>query len=216
MNHSLFFRAHFFLAAAGFLTVGCGEQASQEELLAALQLETPPCTATFTEALELKDNWGDSLFTTAIGDTFIVADIRDWGGTIDAEFYYLADNGAYGFDFAHDTNDVSTLPFELSCPIDATQSYLGAFNTVVVYRDEALSQEACTLERGASAAVGVATGHRLVSELFAEPMVYEVELAGFADTCGGIPQGYVEADSSRIFGSITSLIPILRYQTPLN
>ena len=215
MQQNILYRAPLLLAAVSLFTVGCGEQASQEELFAALNLEAPPCTATFTEEYEVKDTWDDSLFTASIGDKFIVASISDWGGDTIAELYYLTSEGAYGFDIETAGTDVSALPFELSCAIGESESRLGAFNTVTVYSDEELTQQACTLERGSSAIVGVASGYRLVSDLFSEPMIYEVELGGFSQECG-VGQGYMEAESTRVFGTFTSLIPIMRYQTAAN
>lgn len=210
-----FHRTSILLMSTTLLTIGCGESPSQEELFAALNLEAPPCTATFTQDYDVIDIWDDALFTATVGEKFIVAGVNDWGGDLRAEFYYLASNGAYSFDMEFSGNDLSTLPFELSCPIENSQSSLGVFSTVKVYSDEDLTQEVCTLERGASAAAGLATGYSLVSPLFSEPMIYEVELGGFSQTCG-VAQGYMEAESSRIFGSSTTLVPILRYQTAAN
>ena len=184
MTNNFLHRAPVLLAAVSLFTVGCGEQASQEELFAALNLEAPPCTATFTEEYEVKDTWDDSLFTANVGDKFIVASISDWVGDTITELYYLTSEGAYGFDIETAGTDVSALPFDLSCAIGESESYLGAFNTVTVYSDEELTQPACTIERGSSAIVGVASGYRLVSELFSEPMIYEVELGGFSQICG--------------------------------
>ena len=193
-----------------FLSTGCGENLSQAELLATTQMEREPCLATFTQDYEVIDFWGDSLFTAKSGDSFILASLSEWGDELDAELYYLDEDGAYRFDVEVEGTDISLLPFELSCT-GSRVSLLGAFTDVVVYADEELSEEVCSLSKGASAPIDSGTGHSLVSGIFEEPAVYQVELAGFSSSCGGLTQGYVEAPSASILGTNTVLVPLLRY-----
>lgn len=205
----------YLVALVGLMTTGCGESLSHTELMATLQMESAPCTATFTQDHEVIDFWGDTLFTARTGETYILAGLYEWGTEIEAGLYYLDEEGAYRFDVEVEGSDVESFPFELSCTGSRT-SMLGAFNDVTVYADEALTEEVCQLSKGASAPIESVSGHSLVSELFVKPAVYKVELAGFSVGCGGITEGYVEAPSASVLGTTTALVPLLRYAVPGN
>ena len=155
----------YLTALAGFITTGCGESLSNAELMSTLQMQTEPCTATFNQDHEVIDFWGDSLFTVKSGETYILADLYESGTTTEASFYYLVEEGAYGFELEVEGSDVSEFPFDLSCT-NGTSSVLGVFSDVVVYSDEGLNEEVCRMNRGSSAPVDSVSGYSLVSGLF--------------------------------------------------
>jgi hypothetical protein len=203
----------YLTALAGFIITGCGESLSNAELMSTLQMQTEPCTATFNQDHEVIDFWGDSLFTIKSGETYILADLYERGTTTEASFYYLVEEGAYGFELEVEGSDVSEFPFDLSCT-NGTSSVLGVFSDVVVYSDEGLNEEVCRMNRGSSAPIDSVSGYSLVSGLFESPAVYKVELAGFSELCGGLTEGYVEAPSASVLGTSTVLVPIRRYAAP--
>jgi hypothetical protein len=136
--------------------------------------------------------------------------VSEWAGVPEAELYYLLDGGAYGFRVEAAGSTLGSMPFELSCGVEDIDSYLAVFSDVVVYGDEGLTQEACTLERGASASAVGSSGYQLVSDVMEDPAVYLVQLAGFSERCDGLSEGDIEVKASSVFGADNSLVPILR------
>ena len=157
-------------ALACSFAIGCGG-AGNAELMETLKLSEEPCIATFTESYQATDFFGDPEFSVDAGESFIVSGLNDWSGTTKATLLYLFEAGAHDFEIEIEGDNLSDLPFEMSCDASAGVSRLGVFKDVTVYADEELTEEVCTLTRGQSATVNSGTGYSLVSGLFETPVI---------------------------------------------
>jgi hypothetical protein len=208
--------ASFFIGSCGSDNGSSGSESVSSVSLASIGLEVEPCVATFTEDYVVIDVFGDEAFTVKTGESFILRSMDDIpSDRMEAEMYYLVEEGAYSFTVEIEGDDSSAFPFESNCEMGKTDSYLGVFRDVVVYSDVELTQEACSLTKGRSVE-GYGGGYSLVSQGFPSnaPDLYEVHFDPFFEECGGLASYYVKAPKAKVFGWVTSLIPIQRYIAP--
>jgi hypothetical protein len=204
-----------FVLLVTVLLGGCGKENGSvtgnenKDKLEGIRLSPAPCKATFTQAYQVMDMFGDPQFSIKPGDSFIVQDISSFFG---ANLYTEFPQGVY--DFEVEKKDGGEWPFTLNCVEGKTQTYLAAFSNTTVYSDSLLTQPLCTLTKGTTALTTGPTGFYLVGDFFSN--VYHVELGGFASSCQGATGGYVRAPEANVFNASTTLIPINTYQVPMD
>jgi len=143
------------------------------------------CVATFTADYDVLD-FGDPVFTAKAGDRYLLAP-ETFGGA--NAIYYFAPEGPVEFELEDDAQ------FTSSCSGSPSQ-HAAVFADTVVYADEALTMELCTLEAGTHAPGGV--GFAIAGEDIFTSAVYEVTFTGLESFCDGMDSGFVESVSVTI------------------
>lgn len=173
------------------------------------------CTVTFTETYAVKDTFDDVALTVHAGDTYLLGDFRTFGAQSTTTFFVLTDEGPIDLDL--ETTEGQTPPWETNCTDGETRSYFGVYRETVVYQDEGLSEEVCTLPAG-TIVESPTGGYSLASDLSldeSEPLIYRYDLAALGtEKCGGVTSGYVQADYAHLGGVSYTSLPIFRFSGP--
>jgi hypothetical protein len=173
------------------------------------------CTVTFTERYAVKDVFDDVALTARAGETYLLGDFRSFGGKSTTTFFVLTDEGPIDLDL--ETADGETPPWETNCVDGETRSYFGVYRETVVYKDEGLSEEVCTLPAG-TVVESPTGGYSLASDLSldeSEPLIYLYDLGALGtEKCGGVNSGYVQADYAHLGGVTYDSLPIFRFSGP--
>jgi hypothetical protein len=193
--------------AAGSGTAGTGAGTAGGEVS---DVYSDYCVATFTEAYEVSDVFGDTELSIESGARYLLADFGNFSADVD--ILYLSSAGPIDFAISPDEN--GDYPFTSNCDSEgANESYIGVFTDVIVYEDEALTTTVCTLDEDT---VEVSSGFafELVSDIFAEPSVYRVEFGALATLCNGATSGYITANSATVAGTQHTVIPVASFIGP--
>lgn len=166
------------------------------------------CTATATRAFQAADTFGDPIYAVKEGEEFVLGDFSVFESL---ELIALTDAGPLSFNVEFEDGD---MPLELSCDESETKTMIGVFADVTLYLDEALTQEACSLEAGTIAergegGFGYAGGG--VSEDGSS--TYQLSIAGLSTKCSGHSEVYARVPSVEVDGVWHDLIPVLNFQT---
>lgn len=174
-----------------------------------LELQAPwsdHCVITFTESYEVRDFFGDVLFTAAEGDRFLLG---GFGFGTEIEAYVMTADGPVEFEVATEPS----APFTTNCPEGTSETYNGVFANTTVYSDAGLTDVACELAAGTMAPAS-GSGYGFESDLAGGSAVYSVVLDGFSSECGGLEEGFIQVEPKTVFGTTTYLIPIRGFQSP--
>lgn len=188
--------------------VGCGEEKEDDGGGAAAGGTVAGewaqyCVATFEDAHEITDEFGDVVLEAGAGDKYLLAYLDEDGS---AQILYLTDVGPIEFDVDGDPS-----PFRSNCSPDALQQHVGVFADVTVYKDEALTDEACRLTAGTSRA-SRGFGYTAVGD--SDEPVYEVSIGDLAELCGGRESGFLRAKSYVLGGTEHTVVPIAAFRGP--
>jgi hypothetical protein len=165
------------------------------------------CVATFTEAFDIVDSFGDVELTVQAGDRYLLGDSGFFAA---ATIVYIAAEGPVELDV--DVEDESMLPFTTSCPA-RTVSLAGVFVDMPVFSDEALTTPLCTLQAGLTVPGG-GIGYAIAGgDLFTAP--YQVTLGGFSEHCGGATEGFVASIDVTIGSASYGGVPFATVLSPV-
>ena len=170
---------------------------------------TQYCVATFTKPHEVIDSFGDLLFAAQAGDAYLLMDYGEFFGEDRAALGFLTEFGPSEFELTAPLSS-RDFPFTTDCAFGTSTPYYAVFADVVVFDDESLMTELCTLTAGTVIpAAGGQRGYVLAGDLqWAGPLTYEVSLDGFSEQCGGSASGFISAPEVQVLGASTNLVPI--------
>lgn len=173
------------------------------------------CTVTFTENYKVVDVFDDVALTARAGEIYLLGEFRTFGKKSTTTFFVLTDEGPVDLDL--EATEGETPPWETNCTEGETRSYFGVYRETVVYKDEGLSEEVCTLPAG-TIVESPTGGYSLASDLSfdeSEPLIYLYDLAALGtEKCGGVTSGYVQADYAHLGGVTYDSLPIIRFEGP--
>ncbi|MCH2111174.1 MAG: hypothetical protein MK135_17780 [Polyangiaceae bacterium] len=166
------------------------------------------CIAVFNQDVTVEDTFGDEFFTVKNGSQYLISSLTspfDDG----PELLYLTSTGQVSFEA-----DPST--FTTDCTEDNSESVYVAFADTVVYAEETLETELCTISQGESTNSS-GTGFSIAGDFsFSGPQTYEISLGGFSEQCGNAIDGYISVDETRIGRTNTYLLPLKTALRPAN
>jgi hypothetical protein len=173
------------------------------------------CTLTFTKNHKVIDAFDDVALSARAGETYLLGGFTKFGGKTKTTFFVLTSDGPVDLDL--EVAEGETPPFETNCNDGETRSYLGVYRETVVYQDEGLSEEVCTLPAN-TIVESEFGGYSLASDLSfdeSEPLIYQYTLAALGEQkCGGVTSGYVQADYAHLAGTTYDSLPIFRFSGP--
>lgn len=204
------------LAAA--LSFGCGDDGDGGGGGSGSGLVVEPwtayCVATFTRDHTVIDVFDEPDLTVSAGEQYLLSAYGDGGFGSRVEIAYLTPKGPV--DFEIEVAEGEALPFTSNCEPGATELMYGVFADTVLYEDEALTVEACTLTAGTAVPTSGA-GSRLVSDLdfFGDtPQIYELTLVGLSELCGDREKAFVEGGWSQVGDTQHGVRPIATFVGP--
>lgn len=170
---------------------------------------TEYCVATFDEAYEVLDPFGDPEFTAQPGEAYLMESFDEFFGEDRATLAFLTDYGPYEFEITAPLG-TQDFPFTTDCEFDANTAYYAVFADVTVFADEAMTTELCMLEAGTVMPTGGGQrGYSLAGEFqLSGPLTYEVYLDAYSEQCGQAESGFVSAPEVQLFGFATNVVPI--------
>jgi len=149
------------------------------------------CTATFTAPYTVLTFFDEPDFTIQAGHSFLVAYFYDAREEFHLDLLYVTDSGSA--DLRVTADSIEALPVTMNCAPGEVSSYLGVFATRTFYLDEALTQEACTLESGTYLRDMLGSGANLVSGTLLSNPVYRMTMGSMASLCNDHEITYVKA-----------------------
>lgn len=191
------------------LLYGCGgeDEASPVEVDATW---AGYCVATFTEPYAVVDVFGDSEFTAAVGDQFLLSEYGDAFGEDRASLIQDLPAGPHEFSISAPSG-TRDFPFSTDCPFAGGQRHYAVFTDVSVFAEAELTTPLCQLSRGTAAVIeaGQGTGYAIASTeiTFSGPATYEVFLGPLGAQCGGAATGFVSVPHTQVYGTGTWLVP---------
>lgn len=190
-----------------FWLAGCSEGGASEGMGGAGNAETTVddwrdfCVATLTEDYEVLEGNGEGLFTAKAGDEYLVS----WLELDSAGLVYLAPSGAY--DFSIETKG-GLWPATFSCTRGQTTPYWAVFVSTTAFADSDLTTPLCELEAGTQSAFDSTSASGITSGGMSGAYFYELRGDALGPKCDGALVGYVEAESTRLFGAARLLPPV--------
>jgi hypothetical protein len=164
------------------------------------------CTGTFTNDTPIVDAFDEPLFTARAGDEFLMSDFDDAIGSR-AEFLYLTSAGPDAFELEPSAD--GSWPFTSNCASGAGVPYYGVFTEVSVFAEEELTTKICELSEGSVLPAGRNARGYALANLLGDAATYEVILGPFSTQCRDYARGYVRVPNTRLFGTMTYLVPIV-------
>jgi hypothetical protein len=160
------------------------------------------CVATFERDYDFIDPFDEVELRVEQGSRYLLADVGGFGAQ--ATVLYLSDAGPIELEVANDANPP---PFSSSCAGGVVEEVVGVFDDLIVYSDQALTMDACTLSEG-DMLLGGGLSYALVSGVFGSGGTYQVSFGGLAAACDGLDAGYVAASSIMLGATEYTVLPL--------